>query len=230
MAKVIIKTFQTTKSSRKTNWLSAKGVTLLEVILAVVIIAVLVVVAAPRLGGRNQQIKSYVRKIAVLSRDIRNQAKLQNSTYRLVIDIGGNPDAEPGQNPFESSSKKTYSYWVEKAPGTVMNSGDDDAEKESTKDSSEEKKETFAIDERFSKKPEVLPGGIQFDLVEVASRKEPITSGRAYIYYLPQGYVEESIIQLSYGDKLKWTIAIRPLTGKTDVYTEHLSLKDVRPE
>jgi general secretion pathway protein H len=220
--------------------LKAKGVTLLEVILAVAIVAALITVVAPRLGGRNNQIKAVVRKIAVISRDIKSQAKLQNSTYRLVIDIGGS-EAEPpaDENPFNrtDTSDKTYSFWVEKAPGSVL--GDQAEAEEEAREEAARSGDTaeaahanneFAPDTRIMKKPEVLPSGMKFDLVELASRKDPITEGRVYIYYLPQGYVEESAIQISYGDALKWTIAIRPLTGRADIYQEHLLLKDVRSE
>ncbi len=220
--------------------LKSSGVTLLEVILAVAIVAALVAVVTPRLGGRNNQIKAVVRKLAVLSRDVKSQSKLQNSTYRLVIDIGGSEEEAAGKNPFDrGEDNKTYSFWVEKAPGSVL--GDQAEEEEEEREEAERNRgtlkdedappsELFTPDTRILKKPEVLPSGMKFDLVELASRKDPITEGRVYIYYLPQGYVEESVIQISYGDALKWTVAIRALTGRVDIFQEHLSLKDVRPE
>ncbi len=206
-----------------------RGFTLLEVIITVGIMVSLVAFVAPKLGGRNQQIKAVVRKIGVLSRDIRNQSKLQNATYRLVIDM--NSQNENGPN---GKAEPKYSYWVEKAAGSVI--GDQAEEEEKAKKKAKDDKDaapppdSFSVDSRLMKKPEELPAGMKFDRVELASSKDAFTEGRAYIYYLPQGYVEESIIQLSYGDKIKWTVAIRPLTGRADVYQDHFGLKDVRPQ
>lgn len=205
-----------------------RGFTLLEILITVGIMVSLIAVVIPRLGGRNQQIKGVVRKIGVLSREIRNQAKLKNSTYRLVIDINGGDLGSGGQE------KPQYSFWVEKSPGTVI--GTQAEEEEKAKEAAKDDKDApppadeFTPDTKLMKKPEVLPADMKFDRVEIASRKEAYTEGRVYIYYLPQGYVEESVIQLSYGDKIKWTIAIRPLTGRADIYQSHQSLKDVRPQ
>lgn len=206
-----------------------RGFTLLEVIITIGIMVSLVAFVAPKLGGRNQQIKAVVRKIGVLSREIRNQSKLQNATYRLVIDM--NSQNEDGAN---GKTEPKYSYWVEKSPGTVI--GDQAEEEEKAKEKAKDDKDappapdSFTVDSRLMKKPEELPTDMKFDRVEIASSKDAFTEGRVYIYYLPQGYVEESIIQLSYGDKIKWTVAIRPLTGRADVYQDHFGLKDVRPQ
>lgn len=206
-----------------------RGFTLLEVIITIGIMVSLVAFVAPKLGGRNQQIKAVVRRIGVLSREIRNQSKLQNATYRLVIDM--NSENEDGSN---GKAEPKYSYWVEKSPGIVI--GNQAEEEDKTKEKAKEDKDTpppadsFTIDSRVLKKPEELPTDMKFDRVELASSKDAFTQGRVYIYYLPQGYVEESIIQISYGDKIKWTVAIRPLTGRADVYQDHYGLKDVRPQ
>ena len=110
--------------TRKSRSFKERGFTLLEVIITIGIMVSLVAFVAPKLGGRNQQIKAVVRKIGVLSREIRNQSKLQNATYRLVIDM--NSENQDGPN---GKAEPKYSYWVEKSPGTVIGDQAEEEEK-----------------------------------------------------------------------------------------------------
>ena len=57
---------------------------------------------------------------------------------------------------------------------------------------------------------------------------DPITTGKAFIHYMPQGLVEESAIHLKSDSGGKWTIAIHPLTGKAELISgDSMSLKDM---
>lgn len=193
------------------------GFTLLEVMVVVVILAISISAIAPRLGGNNHKIKAVVRELAVLSRDIRNNAKITNSTYRLVIEMKEN-----------ESDEREDSYWVESASGLVL--GSQAADEEDDKKDKDKKPAQFQIDPRLTKKPKKLPKGMIFSKIEIASAKKPFTEGRVYLYYLPQGYVEENVIQISYGEDLKWTLAVQPLTGKVDVVNDHIDLANLRKE
>lgn len=191
------------------------GFTLVEVMVVVAILAVMIAAIAPRLGGGNYKIKGVVRKLGVLSREIRNNAKLRNATYRLVIEMNQDGD------------KREDLYWVEYASGTVLG-GQADEELNDDDDVKTPSVRSFQPDTRLMKKPEKLPSGMKFSKVEIASAKKPFTEGRVYLYYLPQGYVEENVIQISYGDDLKWTLAVQPLTGKVDVVSDHIDLAKLR--
>ncbi len=78
-----------------------KGFTLIEIMIVLGIVAALVGIIAPRMIKKDANIKSVARHFIVLSKEIRNKARLTNSTYRLVIDM----------------DSKEAKYWVERANG-----------------------------------------------------------------------------------------------------------------
>jgi len=210
-------------STLKTNaGLSNSGMTLLEIIVAVAIIASIVTLVLPRLNSRSNEIRATVRKIAILSRELKNLAKLQNATYRLVIHMG------------EEDGKPKHEFWVERGQGAILN--DYDPKKPPTlPDPTKEKPEdepppAFTRDTKVLKKPEALPNELIFESVELASVDKPITEGLVYIHYLPTGFADEAVIHLKQGEKINWSLAIQPLTGRIDIIDENRSLRDLRSQ
>lgn len=81
----------------------------------------------------------------------------------------------------------------------------------------------------MTKEPRPIPSGLRFDRVELARLEHPITNGKAYIHYMPEGLVDEANIHIK-GEKTQaWTITIHPLTGKAELVEKSLSLKDMKP-
>lgn len=203
---------------------SSKGMTLIEVVIVVVIIAFVAALGLPRMFGNKAQIQGTVRTLAVLVREVKNAAKLNRSTYRLALEI---PDTE-------ALEKKPSRYWVEKTPGSVIVSIDEEQEElQAIIDSEKNKDEPrdpsrFQLDQRITKQAVELPRGMFFTKVEVASREEPVTQGIAYIYFLPEGYVEQSVIHIKAADKLRWTLALAPVTGKVDIIGKEVSLSELQ--
>lgn len=195
------------------------------------IIAAIVTMALPRLGGRSSEIKSTVRKLAILSRDLRSRAKLNNATYRLVIDMG---DSESENT---NNEKKKTTYWVERAQGEILNDYDPKnppqlhTEKNTEKNKDQEENQPappFSPDPKVFKKPQELPDGLIIESVELATFDEPVSSGLVYIHYLPTGFVDEAAIHLKHGEKIAWTLATEPLTGRMDILNEDRRLQDLR--
>ena len=207
-------------SSRLNRTNKRRGFTLLEIIVVVTIIAAISALVFPRLGGRTHEIQGTVRKLAVVSRDLRNNSKLFNATYRLVIEMN-DPDGR---------EERPHRYWVERAEGSVIRSDRDInlEEREDTEDPTNAPR--FSRDERIMRRVESLPRGMVFESVEIASLNEPITSGIAYIYYRPEGFTEEAVIHIRHGERLNWTVAIHPLTGKADILGERRTLSDLRQQ
>jgi prepilin-type N-terminal cleavage/methylation domain-containing protein len=219
MAKIKKKAAQVTPKILRPT-INSKGFSLLEVIVTVSIIAAVVTLAIPRLNNKNTELRATVRKLAVLSRELKNRAKLQNATYRLVINM-----AVEGKEP-------VHQYWVERAQGQILNDYDpenpptlpDPADAEKNK---EEPPPAFTLDVKVLKEPQKLPSGLLFESVELASAEEPITSGLVYIHYLPSGYADEAAIHLKQGEKIRWTLAVQPLTGRVDIIDSFRSLEDL---
>src|SRR3954468_6581576 len=80
------------------------GFTLIEIMVVLAIIGAVLVTIAPKLVDKNTAIKSTVRGFAGTFREIHNDARLFNSTYRLVIDM---------------DNEKGHSYYIESAPGNT---------------------------------------------------------------------------------------------------------------
>jgi general secretion pathway protein H len=197
------------------------GFSLLEIIITVSIMAFIAAIAVPKMSNRNNEVRALVRKFAVLSRGLKQRAKMQNSTYRLVISMS------------EENSDPHHEFWVEVARGEVLNNYDPknppSLEDRLDKKDEESKVSTpFTPDGRIMKRPEVLPTGLIFESVELGSLDRPVTSGLIYIHYFPSGFTDEAAIHLKHGEKIKWTIAIEPLTGKVDIIDEFRALEDIR--
>ena len=63
-----------------------------------------------------------------------------------------------------------------------------------------------------------LREGVGFRLIEVAHEDEPITEGRAYLYFWPGGMTQNAAVQIQKdGDDDIITITVSPLTGKTRI-------------
>ena len=202
-----------------------EGFTLLEIVIVVAILAFVAVMAIPKLSGRKAEVQSMVRKIAITARELKYKSKLQNATYRLVIQIVPKPD----ESELEPTELKNQ-FWVEKAPGSVVLGNDDEESKDKDEDDENAPPDPngFIFDQQILKEPEVLPEGMVFERVELASQEEPITEGIVYIYFLPEGFVNESAIHLEFSEKLHWTIAIHPLTGRADIFDEDVPLESLR--
>ena len=196
------------------------GFTLIEILIVLSIIAALAAVVIPRLGGqRNQEIRSTVRKLSTLTRNLHSRAKLFNVSYRLVIDMQDGPD-----------SKEAHSYWVERTSQPVLIRSEENEKKKKKADDEAEDPDGFGLDPQLTRKPIPLPNGMIFSKVEITSKEGEITEGKAYLNFLAQGLADEAAIHIRHGGDLNWTIAIHPLTGHGEVIAKDVSLKDIQDQ
>ncbi len=196
-----------------------KGFSLIEVMIVLAILGGLLALVMPRLNRDKNNVTKVIREIAVLGKEVRNQARVKGATHRLVMNIG----------PTEST------YWVEMANGSVLRKSKEEFEQEAKENneklSDEQKKDAeaagFQKSTKFFKEDRKVPKGINFVSVETPSAPEPITSGTAYVYFNPEGLVEHAAIQISNKEKQIWTLIFNPLTGHADIMEKAVSLKDV---
>lgn len=202
--------------SRKKSQL---GFTLLEVMVVLAIMTAIISIVVPRIGNKNNQIKAAVRHFTVLTRETHNHAKLYGATHRIVIDLG------------TEQSRDQQSYWVESSSQAFLLPEDKESILEPKDDDEEsDSPPAFELASRLTKEKKSLPGDLRFLSVEVAGLDRPIESGRAYIHFFSQGLVEEAVVQLSAGENLNWSLAIHPLTGKADIVTRKISLRDLNKQ
>lgn len=197
--------------------------TLIEIMIVLAIVGAVVVTAMPYMTNRNSKTKAFLRQMTVLSRELHTRAKLQGTVYRLVLDL---KEADDPRKVVEQS------YWVEKSNGrTVLKANEEEAVAKALEESKDEKKADprgFQLDPSITKEPRPIPSGLKFDRVELARLERPITNGKAYIHYLPEGLTDEANIHIKGQKTQAWTITIHPLTGKAELVEKTLSLKDMK--
>ncbi len=195
-----------------------RGFTLIEVLLVLGIMAAIIVLAATRIQRKQTNINSTVREFTILGKELRNHARLFNQTLRLVIDL----DREKPTYSIEAS-KGTGSTYVNKEAMEKLAKGD-------LKEDDPLRKEIdqFAPYPKILKKPKQLPSGFHFKQVESMSYQDPITSGKAYIHFFPDGHMEAAGIQITDGKKLTWTVIYHPLTGQASIIKDERSLRDIK--
>ena len=196
-----------------------RGFTLIEIMIVIAILAAVTAIGVPRMFGGSSRMRTAIRKMAIATREVRNVARLTQSTGRIVINM------EEG---------KEHAYWVESAPGNASLMTEDQekelarltsAQREDERPASEFKPETSVV-----KNPIALPRGLFFEGVELGSRDKEIVGGKAYIHFFPQGLSEEAAIHVSDRKGLNWTITIHPLTGRAEVFERKVTLKELRDE
>lgn len=205
------------------------GFSLIEVMIVLIIIGLFMTVGARKFVNRSTEMKSAVRKFSAVARKLRNKARINNRTYRLVFDL-------------PQESNKQQSYWIEATDKTalLLNSEQREELSEALEQDSNSKErdenqpppdpQGFAPDSEIIKQsPATLPDGLYFESVELdGDPVEKVDTGRVYIYFFPQGYVQASAIHLTNRDSLNWTLVIRGLTGQVDIYTRYRSLSDFK--
>lgn len=192
--------------------MSQRGFTLIEIMIVLAIIASLITLAAPRLIRKDGNIKGVTRQFIVMSKEIRNKARLTNSTYRLAIDL----------------DDKANKYWVEKSNGPRPVDPEAYEKAKEKQDDKDAPPPLFQMDKSVVKKEQSLPDGLRFGSVETTNMKSPMTTGIAYVHFFGEGFVEAAAVQITNGNNLTWTLVFNPLTGQADIIEKAQSLKDIQ--
>lgn len=193
---------------------SERGFTLFEILIVVSILAGAIAFLVPRTMRTDSGIKKVSRHILVLSRDVRNQARLKNSTYRIVFKMDGDK----------------HSYWVEAAAGNQPGKSQEQLEEESRLAEDVRPTNPFKKIDKFTKTQFELPKDLYFGQIETLSERAPITTGEVYLNYSPQGLTESAAIQLTDRKDTNWTLVVNPLTGHVTIVNKKVSLKDIKQE
>ncbi|HAG91528.1 MAG TPA: hypothetical protein DCL41_06635 [Bdellovibrionales bacterium] len=195
-----------------------QGFTLIEIMIVLSIIGFGLTMAISRFTNRSGELRAVLRKTTVLSREIHTRAKLGGVTYRMVLDLG------------DGGPKATQSIYVEKGiDASVIREKDEDAEKNLPEE--EKASDGFHKDSDLLKNPIPIPRDVYISEVEINRVEKPISQGKAYIHYMPQGLVEEAAIHIVRPESnQKWTISIHPLTGRAEVLTPSMRLEEMQDQ
>jgi general secretion pathway protein H len=179
--------------------------------------------AVNKITNKSGELRAVLRKTVVLSRELHTRAKLNGVTYRLVIDLG-----EGGPH----SHQKLYVEKGSDASVITEDSSEENLHPADSRDKEEAKtKSAFVEDNDLLKEPIEIPPEVYIAQVELNRVEKPVTRGLAYIHYLPQGLVEEAAIHLQRVEgEQRWTISIAPLTGRAEVVSPSMTLKELKSQ
>lgn len=197
---------------KKTRLIKNAGFTLIEVMIVLAILGAVVAIGIPSLMKSDNNIKKVARQFIVLGKEVRNAARLKNTTFRVAIRL----------------DEENQAFWVESSNKPILIETEDERKNKKEEDPKDEAaKSPFQKATELIKEEKKLPKGLFFALVENSQQRGPITKGTAYIYFSPEGLVESSLIQITNKEKLTWTLVFNTLTGQADIVKEAKSLKDL---
>lgn len=181
------------------------GMTLIEILIVVALIAVFTTFALPRLRSNlNLNLKKQARLLSGTVQFLYNQAAVKNQVYRLRYDLDN------------------HKYWIESSTDKILFKTEPEEEEERNQRERKPPTAKFQIDTTTIKKPVQLEKKIRFKDIRTQAKSEPITSGDAYTHFFPHGYAERSEIRLQSDNGQVFTIVVNPLTGRAKVYDRDL--------
>jgi general secretion pathway protein H len=197
----------------------ARGFTLVELLIAVAVMALLTAAAVPALNAvTGANARSAAGELAGAMRFLFDTAALRRQTCRLALDL------------------EERSWWAECTQDRVFAAREalsaSDAAREEAQDDEElaarfpddrdaEQRRLLAkarwgqFSDRIAKKRS-LPGGAAFQEVWAEHLREPATRGKAYVYFYPQGRAEEARVPIADGDNV-YSVLLPAFTGRARV-------------
>jgi len=204
----------------------SRGVTLIEVLIVVALIGLL---AGAAIFGSGMLGSSRLRAAATLvAAGVRAGIARSNSIgrpTRLVIDL----DADRVTLEEASSSRMLREKSKPAGGAQVATEAEQAAKAESDRilDGPRAPRTAFQPAPAFADTPSGRELGSGIDLVQVQTEhdEEPVTSGRAYVYFWPGGMTERAHVQLRRaGDPEGLTVTVSSLTGRTRVVRGRVDL------
>lgn len=199
-----------------------RGMTLIETLVTLAIIAVVSGVAVMALGARSgAKLKSSAAQLTGSIRIAYAHSISTSKTVRLVFDFASNKttmEASPQRHLIKKdlSGGATAASELEAA---ALEASATIAEGPQTPRAQFDLSKSFGM----PKEGRELESGINFWRVYTTHDPEPVGEGRAYLYFFPNGQTEQASIQLRISnsneveDSNYLTVLVYPLTGRTEV-------------
>ncbi len=215
-----------------------RGVTLVEVLITVTVIALITGSAVLGMGAvTNARLKRSAAMLAGAVRVAYAHANAKSKPVRLVFDF------EERMIVLEESTSELVIERNDRTGGAAAATEAERAavaEAEAILKGPRAPRPSFQPAKAFGFNPEKdrpgkeLSTGVRFLQVETGHQDEPIAEGRAYLYFWPGGQTERAAIQLSLGggetEDSVMTVLVSPLTGKTELKRGKVSMPRPRDD
>ena len=223
------RTSSTSRSSAR-----ERGLTLIEILVAIMLAVVLIAVSIPAFNAAtDSDLKAVASKIAAASRACYAEAAVKNVTLRIAYDID------------------KQAYWIEAFPGTyrVMGSERDlDEVREEEEELAEAEKRRRELEDRYGSdedheaaplapkfvpvevafvEPQRMPRRIRIKGVRTPQFRQVVEDGKAYTHFFPNGWAERTLVYIEDSGGSVITLEMQPLTGRVIVHDGELDWRAV---
>ena len=200
----------------------ARGMTLLEIGIALAIVAGLIALAVPTISSvARVQLRQRTGQLAGGVRSLYGASAVGGRSCRLVMDLDASAywsecaqsavrlasDGERARGGAREASRE------EELLASVAQRGDALSDEERTR-AELARKSAFAPTRDIPKT--ALGSSVRFAAVWVSHQPERYVAGKAFLYFWPSGLTETASIQLAQGDDVN-TLLVEPLTGKVRI-------------
>ena len=200
---------------------ATRGMTLIEICIALAIAGLLMAVAIPAISNVTRAaLRQKSGQLAGAIRSMYGATALAGKSCRLVFDL------EAGTYQSECAKANiTLSREGERARNGVREASKDeellaDTKKRESMSAEEREKVELLEKSAFKPSPDVpltsLGGSVVFDGIWVQHQPERYVGGKAFLYFWPSGLTEAASIQLEQGED-QMTLLVAPLTGRVQV-------------
>ena len=194
--------------------ISNRGITLLELLIVMVILATSLGLGVSLINRQENSIKKTFRQFIALNRQLDSYAKLNKTTYRWVI----NMDDEEGST-----------WWVEQKTDHSLPASADSTEQDNDDNKDDSSIKPFVAASGFFEEPQYLPADLSVAGVEYSKNNQTLSSGTVYIYYFPEGQTSQILLKLK-SDKKSWSLLIDRFHGDLTVFSGEKLLADLKRE
>lgn len=179
--------------------------TLIEIMVVIAMIGGVMVLAGLILfPGDEAKLKDHATRLVGSIKYVYNEAAIKNKYYRFVFDLDAG------------------AYHVESSSEPFILSTEPEKQEEPDPDSEEGTPPSFAQESNYLIKPVRLPEGIKIKDISVLHLPQRQESGTVHSYFLPNGWAEPTVINLSDEDEeYFYSLEVNPLTGKAQVREEY---------
>ncbi len=198
---------------------TARGMTLMEILVVMLVISVVMAVVVVNVGGVFQaRIGTAAGRLATLSRYAYQQATLHGEIFRLMLDLeNGEYGLEKVVPPPRCGDLGEGFKEDERGFGAATRDTDGDDPTEITGQS---------FQDRHSRRGR-LHKSLRFSQVMAGRQSEPVKEGMAYVHFFPNGVSEKAYIWLT-DEEITFTLEIRSLTGGGRIHRENLDPREFR--